>query len=68
MSTHARLYPLTYMLKNAECGDATSQMNTQKLDLAQTKSTIRDGYSTTLNTALSAHTAPTAYSAYTASD
>ena len=56
------------MLKKAKCSDATSQMNTQKLNLAQTKSTIIDGYSTTLNTALSAHTAPTAYTAKTALD
>ena len=58
-----RGYILSHMLKNAKCGDATCQMNTQKLNLAQTKNTIRDGYSTTLNTALSAHTAPTVYSA-----
>ena len=63
-----RGYILSHMLRNAKCSDATSQMNTQKLNLAQTKSTIIDGYSTTLNTALSAHTAPTAYTAKTALD
>ena len=63
-----RGYILSHMLKKAKCSDATSQMNTQKLNLAQTKSTILDGYSTTLNTALSAHTAPTAYTAKTALD